>query len=338
MPTGTGSAPLSNTAICSAVVEWLTPRRSPNTVYSYRQTYVSLLAAVDVPLSTVTPDVLSAWLHRPRRGGTAAPASVRKDLAALRALFKYMGTRGLIEGADPTVLLLEDAPKVHNEQPKPIPLADWRRVWFADLDDPSRVLLGLGCFVGLRRAEIASLSPSQVTSDPARLLGVKRKGGKRQGFHYDTCLDVYAEVLPEWIGDPDELFRRPLGRLVAARADKVALLPYADQRESRYITRTIHTAPPGTVNPDLCGKRLTRLLKGLGEPPGLFTLHQLRHSFCTNLCTAGVPIEVVSQLAGHSSLDITRRYIELGEDPLARFLTKRVTASEHLATVNRWAE
>ena len=36
--------------------------------------------------------------------------------------------------------------------------------------------------------------------------------------------------------------------------------------------------------------------------------HTLRHTFCKNLIDQGVPIDQVAVLAGHSSLDTTKRY------------------------------
>jgi integrase/recombinase XerC len=36
--------------------------------------------------------------------------------------------------------------------------------------------------------------------------------------------------------------------------------------------------------------------------------HGLRHSFCKNLINAGVGLEQVAMLAGHTSLETTRRY------------------------------
>jgi integrase/recombinase XerD len=40
-----------------------------------------------------------------------------------------------------------------------------------------------------------------------------------------------------------------------------------------------------------------------------YSAHSLRHSFCRNLIDAGQPLQVVAQLAGHESLETTRRYI-----------------------------
>jgi integrase len=38
------------------------------------------------------------------------------------------------------------------------------------------------------------------------------------------------------------------------------------------------------------------------------TFHQLRHTFCSRLADAGVPMPVIQDLAGHASIIMTRRY------------------------------
>jgi integrase/recombinase XerC len=54
------------------------------------------------------------------------------------------------------------------------------------------------------------------------------------------------------------------------------------------------------------------------------TPHTLRHSFCKNLIDAGVGLDKVALLAGHTSVDITRRYTTPSEHELQE-------AVEHLA-------
>jgi site-specific recombinase XerD len=43
----------------------------------------------------------------------------------------------------------------------------------------------------------------------------------------------------------------------------------------------------------------------------------LRHTWCKNLADDGVRLEVIAALAGHESLETTRRYVEPGHDDLA---------------------
>ncbi|PKO02331.1 MAG: recombinase [Chloroflexi bacterium HGW-Chloroflexi-5] len=48
------------------------------------------------------------------------------------------------------------------------------------------------------------------------------------------------------------------------------------------------------------------------------TPHSLRHTFCKNLINAGVTIEKVAAIAGHESIQSTRRYIEPSANDLER--------------------
>ena len=55
---------------------------------------------------------------------------------------------------------------------------------------------------------------------------------------------------------------------------------------------------------------MTRYLKlaGLSKP---YAPHSLRHTFATQLLNAGASLEVVKELMGHRSLDVTLRYTQL---------------------------
>ena len=44
------------------------------------------------------------------------------------------------------------------------------------------------------------------------------------------------------------------------------------------------------------------------------TFHQLRHTFCSRLADAGIPLPVIQDLAGHASIMMTRRYTHPSED------------------------
>ena len=44
------------------------------------------------------------------------------------------------------------------------------------------------------------------------------------------------------------------------------------------------------------------------------TFHQLRHTFCSRLANAGIPMPVIQDLAGHASIMMTRRYTHPSEE------------------------
>lgn len=63
---------------------------------------------------------------------------------------------------------------------------------------------------------------------------------------------------------------------------------------------------------------LTRAFKKCAQRADLpGSLHWLRHTFCSHLVMAGVPLRAVQQLAGHENMRTTERYAHLAPDHLA---------------------
>lgn len=75
---------------------------------------------------------------------------------------------------------------------------------------------------------------------------------------------------------------------------------------------------PGDAGPVWIGKRgpltvqgLQKVIEGFGAAAGIdLSCHILRHTFCHDLLAAGVGLEKVAALAGHDSIETTRRYVE----------------------------
>ena len=62
------------------------------------------------------------------------------------------------------------------------------------------------------------------------------------------------------------------------------------------------------VHMDTLSKMFSRDAKRAGVGG---SIHKLRHTFCSHLVSAGVPLRVVQALAGHSSITVTERYSHL---------------------------
>lgn len=68
---------------------------------------------------------------------------------------------------------------------------------------------------------------------------------------------------------------------------------------------------PFRLNPATFRKMFYRLAKEAGIPSGLSHPHSLRHSRAVEILRAGVPVTVVQDLLGHSSLNTTAIYLRI---------------------------
>jgi integrase/recombinase XerD len=73
---------------------------------------------------------------------------------------------------------------------------------------------------------------------------------------------------------------------------------------------------------------MTRYLKLAGIAKA-YSPHSLRHTFATQLLNAGASLEVVKELMGHRSLDVTLRYTQLYDR------TKRAQYDQAMAQVEK---
>jgi len=299
--------------------------RRPITLYNYASKLESFLEHIgSTPLEDVRRSTLEDWQTRPRigkgRGGRGAPATQHKDVSVLRGLYGFLVAEGAVK-RNPAALL--GAPTIRNVHPKPVPEDIWRRIWFSDaLPDEGRVVLGLGFFVGLRRAEIIGLSPNHVSTPARRLVGFTRKGGGDDITPYGEMVAVIVDVLPQLVGDASS-FLDPLHSLVAARLGRSYLLPWGEERTAGPWTTRAHGLPAGMADPQLIYRRLWRWQRACGVEPGVFSPHALRHSTATNLLRAGVPIHLVSRLLNHSDIKMTMRYAKAGSDELGEWRRQR---------------
>lgn len=280
-----------------AVSEWLewlrrSAGRTDQTVRDYAGVWAHYLdhCVGNHPLDGVSVESIEAWLLRPRakraKGRTGAAATRARNIAILRSGYRWLVGRGYCQ-TDPTTLLV--APKVRNRSPKAIGDRTLRVALGAAHtanDGPMVAILVAGAFLGLRRAEIASLTGEQVTD--TQLVGFVRKGGGEDVMDWADLADLWAQRAPELV--------EPIGG-----ADGI--------HDAMDWIR--HNDGIGLPSPDAVNRRLKDHLEGAGIP-GAFTPHALRHTFVTNLLRLGVPIHLVSELANHADLQTTMRYVKQG--------------------------
>lgn len=244
--------------------------------------------------AAVTPlDLVEYRSHLQRTGGRrrkdqspqpASPATVNRALVSLSVFCQWAVREGIM-ATDPTT----DINPVEEEELAPRWLDRRQQAAFVravqaggSLRDIA--LCGLMLHAGLRVSEVCALGHGDVTtSERSGWVTVRKgKGNKQRRVPLNVTirriLDAYTKTLP---------------------AEQLAL--FASERSEQITPRAVQYL----VEQYAYGARLE------GVSP-----HTLRHTFCKNLIDAGTPIDQVAKLAGHSSLDVTRRYTTPGEKDL----------------------
>lgn len=144
----------------------------------------------------------------------------------------------------------------------------------------NRALLTLLYRSGLRVGEIISLRPADVNlaAHSLRVLNTKSGEPQTRGFH-PTATDTLAR----WTDT-----RKTLGIRGGA------------------LFCTLHG---GTIRPQYVRLMLHRISAHAGVDRRVHP-HTLRHTFAWELEQAGVPVSVISDLMGHSSIAVTARYLK----------------------------
>lgn len=264
---------------------------------------------------------------------TRHPNTVRKLANMVRPFFNWANARGLIDHQRWLQLRAVKDPRGARRQSEPKPytraeLTEFRaqlaarlpllpthgpgsrlmRRWIAGQSQYRRVarhamrlqveaIVALALHCGLRRAEIFELSPDDL--------------------HYDN---EYVVVK----GKADPNTGEPKYREVPFTEDaRSAVRAWLDFRE---LMRPDHSrawlrchGPIDYANP-MSFDRFEELLSAVVGPG--WGLHRFRHTFATERLRAGTPLEIVSEVMGHSTLEQTRAYAQILSRDLSRELAR----------------
>lgn len=219
-------------------------------------------------------------------------SSLGRELAAIRSFFKWLDTNKILK--NPAISVIS-TPKRAKVLPKALDVSDAFDVLseaedvaadaWQGLRDKAVLTLLYGC--GLRISEALSLNFGDINAD-SEFLRVKGKGNKER-------------IVP--------------------------LLPIVWQNISTYLAKSPYNQKNGEplflgargerLSPRIIQRQVQKLRGRLGLPDTL-TPHALRHSFATQLLSAGVDLRSIQELLGHSSLITTQRYTDVQTETLQR--------------------
>lgn len=271
-------------------------RASPYTV----RNYAAALARFDAFLAghlgkRATPSILAcletrdfrAYLAARRAEGRGAP-SLRLDLSAIRAFFRYLRKR---EGIDNEAIAALRGPTLKERLPRPVSEVDAQELiaaaekgapaWIAARD---AALFTLLYGAGLRISEALSLRWGDAPfGERLRILG---KGAKTRE----------TPVLPA-VREAVEAYRHAC--------------PYGGEPEHPLF----FAARGGPLSARLAQRAMETQRRALGLPDSA-TPHALRHAFATHLLAAGADLRAIQELLGHASITATQRYTRVDAERL----------------------
>src|SRR6266436_1877969 len=227
-------------------------------------------------LTQTTAQDISAFITAAQASGLA-PSTINTKVSLLAGFFEYLREEGAM--AQQPVLRRRHRLLTPTVLPKPIPDADLA-AFFQVIDsvrDRLIFLFMLRC--GLRVSEVCALAWDAIDLD-ADTVRINRGKGQVDRIVY-LSPDV-EQALQVWRNH-----HTPGWYLFPSRTRTKAHL-------SRYQINVL-------MEQYLAAAGLTRH----------YSPHCLRHTFATQLLNAGVPLEVLKELMGHHSMQITLRYTQL---------------------------
>jgi integrase/recombinase XerC len=269
---------------------------SPHTLRNYEADlrdfadYLSPPGTEPPPLREIDLLSLREWLAS-LYGREHKPATIRRKLASLRSLFRFLSREHRIE-RDPARLLrlpkmpktLPDVPNaeitnalldgtVRNDFGRPHPARD-------------RLLLELLYGCGLRISEAVGLNLDDFDRGE-RWVRVRGKGRKERQVPYGSkaaaALDVWLAIRGS-NSEPQALFLNHRGSRIGDRGARGIVKFYA-----RFVVGD------SSIHP-----------------------HTLRHAFATDLLSSGADLRAIQELLGHARLSTTQKYTHVSLTDLTR--------------------
>jgi integrase/recombinase XerD len=221
---------------------------------------------------------IAAYVEREQESGLKVN-SVRNHLHTVYAYFRYLVENEVVP-AD--VLQKKIRIKLPEVLPKAIPTEDLTQILRVITGERDRALILLLLHTGMRIGELLKVKMADIILSERKILpylGEKNFHGRT--VFYSTTAEL---ALNKWLATRD--------------------------KTSEYLFY-------GYAGKPLCYVAAWMKMKDALQNAGLetkgYSLHSLRHTFATNMLNAGLRLEVLQQLLGHLSIEITLRYARIAD-------------------------
>jgi len=276
-------------AIDAFVAQLRRQNASPQTIRAYQNDLVQLLEFLSPPgEAPPSPEridllILREWVASLYHA-KLSNVSMRRKIAAVRALWKFLLREGVVSKDVPKLLTL---PKIAKTLPA-VPSAEnvntlLDRIAEGILARPTLrrdiaiFELLYGC--GVRVSELVGLRLGDIQWKD-RLILVRGKGRKERLV---PCTQKVLDALKAWVAE----------RSAGVTVDQIFVSEKGEPLSDRSVRRVV----------ELYAKSLSALE---GMHP-----HTLRHSFATHLLREGADLRSIQELLGHAQLSTTQKYTQV---------------------------
>jgi integrase/recombinase XerD len=219
---------------------------------------------------------LESWIeHEQDRG--LKPSTINMRLRTLKAFIRFLIERDKV---DPDVLSKRLCVKVPDALPRAMDPEDEKRL-IGVLDDVrDRAMVMVLLRTGMRIGELLNTLVSEI-------------------HLREKKIEIY------------EAEKTRVGRVVYLSDDAMIALKAWLRKRNREYAYLFYGYGGHPLSYEAARGRVMRLLNVAGLEEKGYSLHCLRHTFATDLLNAGMRLECLQQLLGHSSIEMTRRYARL---------------------------
>ena len=257
----------------------------------------------DIPLTALATDFFDDYRFHLKKKGYA-PATINRHLCWLSRLMYRAVSQGTIR-FNP----FERAKyEVVEHKPRFLSRGDVAKLLAFPLQDEgaelSRRMFLFSVFTGLAFADLQSLRASQIETNSDGRQYIRKA---RQKTEVESLIPLH-----------------PIAeQILSLYTKEKSKRDYKNDNESNCKTLPdTKSFPDMKIFPDTISKsKLSTHLKAVGLACGIrtpLTFHMARHSFGTLTLEAGVPIESIAKMMGHSSIASTQIYAQITDQKIAR--------------------
>jgi len=257
--------------------------RSQHTIRSYQIILFAFLVYLKSigrrHIETVTREDICAYIEHEQDRGLRA-TTVESTARGIYCFYRYLVDRDIVH---PKILTR----KIRIKTPQPLPRAI----------DPEDIQSLLRVITNLR--------------DRTLILVLLRTGMRIGELLRTKLIDLnFAERRIEIF----EAQKNRVGRVVYISDDALSSLKQWLEQRKRDSEYVFYGHQGRMLTYEAARSRFVKYLAKAGLSNKGYTLHALRHTFASELLNAGMRLECLQQLLGHSSIEMTRRYARLTDN------------------------